>query len=278
MKTNYHKQTIGFCLFIMIALTACKENKLNIIDITEPAWEAQLTITEAKKSDGGNVTYKEVYDYADMLILKSHYTQQSVLGTEISNVYNISNDFSAKKDIFTDELGNTWEFQIKDGNRLLNCKYYTTGGEERTYQYKYYGDNLEQLDEYIDNKLYATAIFDYIDDYNTKLTTTINGHTEVLLIKYSDEIQRNVIPNYFLLEIYPLSTQRLGYYNGYFGVNHRVIKQMQYEGSDEITTFTYNNDLHITCVVPDFCTQTITGEDYSMTRTVTYTLTNDVLF
>ena len=164
MKKKHHQPNLAYCLFLLIICTAGTANKLNILAITEPACEPQLTSTEVKKSDGGTVTYKEVYDYADMLRLKSHYTQQSVWGTEISNVYNISNDFSAKKDIFTDELGNTWEFQIKDGNRLLNCKYYTTGGEERTHQYNYYGDNFEQLDDYIDKKLKDTAKLYYIYD------------------------------------------------------------------------------------------------------------------
>ena len=273
MKTTLHKQITGLCLLCMTALVACNNNE-DINDIIEPdPWKAQLTISEVKQSDGGTVTYNEVYNYSDFVFMTSCYTEQKVLDFELKNNYSIDYDFNNRKYTYTDELGNTWEYIHDQWGLTHQGRFYSTGGEERTYLFKYYGEHLAQLDEYIDDKLNASAKFEYIDDYNTKLTTVVNGQTEVLHIKYSDEIIWNAFPNYFLTEIYPLNTQRLAYYNGLFGVNFRVIKEMQYEGSDEVTTFTYNN-MPGSIIMPDFCTQTISyGNEAPFKRTVNYTLT-----
>ena len=277
-------------LLISTTLTSCYNEDDDELIIEPPVeWNTQLTVSERKtKTDGSPATnYTEVYNYSYFIRLSSCNMQNTSGNYTATNQFTLTETTNPYTRIYTDDQGDEWVYSISEENGLAAYATYSSGGQVRTYQFGYAtGQQLASIVEYIDGELFSTIKFDYIGNTGATMTITMNGFTEVANIRYTDDVKWNAFPNYFLMEIHPLSIHRVAFYDGLFGINYRVIAGMQYEGSDEVTTFTYNADLGATTIMPQYCTQTITGEyleynvytgerepkQYSYTRTVNYLL------
>ncbi len=261
-------------LLISAVFASCYNEDDDIPLIIEPdLWNVQLTITENKKSDSGITVYTETYNYSHFVALASCNTQQSIGTLNMSNNYETMTDQARTARTYTDEIGNEWIYTLSASNYFATHAIYRSGEQERTYDFTYTNnDQLSTITEHIDGIQFSHIKFNYIDSQNATMTIGMHGNTEVAHITYIKEPQWIVFPNYFLIEQYPLNLHRVAFYDGVLGINYHIIGSIQYEGSDEITTFAYNDNLTETTIVPQYCEQTITGNGYSDTRRVNYTL------
>lgn len=238
-------------------------------------WNVQLDISEKRtKTDGSPFTiYNEMYYYSHFVKLNGSATQQTT-----GSYSSINNCIPAEGEepntrIYTDDLGDAWVYTLNSSHTLAEKATYLNGSQVRTYQFGYTSnEQLASVTEHIDGELFSTIRFDYIDNASATMSITMHGFTDVANIRYASPVKWNAFPNYFLLEVHPLGIHRVAFYDGLFGINHRVIESIQYEGSDEKATFEYNADMPATCIVPDYCTRTIQGNGYNQTRKVSYTL------
>ncbi len=265
-------------LFITTTLTSCyNENDDNELIIEPPLWNTQLVVSEKKtKTDGSlSTAYSEVYNYTHFIRLNSCSTKNASGVHTSTNNYIIGEEYGSNTRTYTDDQGDEWEYNTSELNGLAKQATYRSGGQVRTYQFDYDSNQqLKSVIEYIDGNQFSSIKFNYNGNTGTTMTITMHGYTDVANIRYTDDVKWNTFPNYFLMEIHPLSIHRVAFYDGLLGINHRVIASMQYEGSDEVTTFEYNLDLSSTDIMPQYCTQTITGDGYSFTRSVNYSFDN----
>ena len=229
-------------LLIATTLTSCYNEDDDELIIEPPmAWNVQLTVSERRtKTDGSPSTnYTEIYNYSDFVRLNSCSTKNVSDSYSSTNNYTPSGEYKPYTRIYTDDLNDEWGYSINEQSNLAEQATYRSGGQVRTYQFGYTEEQqLASVVEYIDGNLFSTIKFDYIGKTGATMTITMNGFTEVANITYTNEVKWNAFPNYFLLEIHPLSIHRVAFYDGLFGVNYRVIASMQYDGWDELTTVT----------------------------------------
>ena len=278
MKKIIHQSLVFIFALSTEIFTGCDSDVDPENCIIEPnEWRTELTITESRKRDIGTNLYNEVYLYDGFTNLENATSSQEN-GTYSSSVsYSIDRNTNYATQMSTitylDNQSNKWEYSTSpDLNNQASHATYTDGFQERTYDFTYANDFLTSITEYIDGSLFSRVSFDYINDLQGTMTIEMHNQKEVANITYTGKNRWTTFPNYFLIEQYPLNMHRLAFYNGLLGVNYHVIASLQYEGSDEVTTFTYNDDMPETVLVPEYCQQIITAPTYSESRKVEYTV------
>ncbi len=261
---------ISFCCCAALVLSGCYNQDREEPIIEPDPWRTELTISEDRVSDY-TVHYSETYSYSDYIHLEWCSTRQYIGDFDLTTRTTVERSQDGLVATLLSDDGNEFQYTFSaDAPRLAtHCTWHTPAGQERLYQFEYTDGELTAVDEYIDSELYSSVRLVRIDKLNSLLKTTVDGQEHVAQLRYLSSDIWVSFPNYFLLDSYPLNKIKEGFYAGFMGNNFRLIAEISYSDSSERTLYTYNADLQ-TCVVPEFCQQTIG----SYVRTVRYELNN----
>lgn len=266
-------------LFLLSLVAACNKDEEETENRTK-----LLTVTETTGSGSEKVTTKQEFAFNNELLQKHTTTQTYTdLWLEAKYTHTIATQLSYEpgKVIITDEAGNESIYIMDDKGRATNCTRNEPGGNIRTYTFNYSTSEdgiLTGIKENINGKPYSEITITFLQEGTINISESSNNYQNTFIAStnsaypgISNTMSR--LPWLFLAERCPLSLHTEALYANILGAPLPILPgRLDIEGSDEITTYSYNADKN--GYIIDCAGRTSVSSGRSWSRYVQYAYTS----
>lgn len=234
-------------ILLAIMLSACKE------DEKEDRIRC-ITITETTGSGQEKVTSVQNYNYTDGKLMQ-HVTTQTYTDLKDKGRYthtvSTSIAYEPGKVIITDDTGTVSTYQLNDYGYAVSCTRNEPAGSVRTYLFKYAPADdgvLAEIKESIDGSPYSEILLATPSVGTVHISEKLNNYKGTFIATVNDDYPgisngQSRLPWLYLAERYPLSLHVEAYYAHILGEPLSTLPgYLTIEGSDEITTFSYQTN------------------------------------
>lgn len=239
------------CLLLSILLafmlSACKEDekelRIQCLTITETSGSGSEKVTAVQQfnfTDGKLMQHVTTQTYTDLLN-QGKYTQ--TVSTSVS--------YEPGKVIITDDTGTISTYLLNDYGYAASCTRNEPAGNVRTYQFSYSPAEdgiLAGIQESINGSPYSEILLTAPSTGTVHIIEKLNHYNGTFVATVNDDYPgisnvQSRLPWLYLTERYPLSLHVEAYYAHILGEPLSTLPgYLSIEGSDEITTFSYQTD------------------------------------